>query len=131
MLEDPNVSLRILCYFAQDDVPYPANADFDDIAAELSDIDKPTLAYHLKMCIDAELLDGNCVQTETFGGSELLFGWLHGLTSAGSDLVRYAAKRRRWRKVLRLARKSGSVTTQVVARVAADLVAHKLGLNGG
>lgn len=131
MLEDPNVSLRILRYFAQDDVPYPANAEFDDVAAELSDIDKPTLAYHLKVCIDADLLDGNCVLTETFGGSELLFGWLHGLTSAGSDLVRYAARRRRWRKALRLARRSGSLTTQVVARVAADLVAHKLGLNGG
>ena len=125
MIEDPELSMRILRFFADDDIPYPSNLDFADLAVAFEDVGQPRLAYHVKCCMDAGLLDGDC-HTVMTSHAEILVGWMHGLSVSGGNYVRYADSRL-WKRALDRFRDSGvPVTTQALAAVLPQMVLEAL-----
>lgn len=125
MIEDPELSLRILRFFARDDIPYPSNLDFADLAATFESVSRPRLAYHVKCCMDAGLLDGDC-HTLMTSHAEILVGWMHGLSVAGGDYVRYADSKF-WQRALDRFRNSGvPVTTRALATLLPKMVLEAL-----
>lgn len=90
MIEDPNLSLRILRYFAQDGITYPANLTLDQIQPEFEDIEEDVLLYHLWICTEAGLLSGDIKHIKSFGTTRLMVMVLYGLTRIGGEYVRNA-----------------------------------------
>lgn len=88
MIEDPKLTLKILEYFARDDVTFPANVLVDGLANEFPDVDQNRFEYHVVCAIENDLLMGHFTCTETFDGVQLSFGHLSGLTPRGGDYVR-------------------------------------------
>lgn len=127
MIEDPELSLSILRFFARDSVPYPSNLDFhDDLVPAFEGVTPERLAYHVKCCMDAGLLDGDCEVAAAFDHSEIVVGWLHGLSTSGGNYVRYADSRF-WRRALDRLRGSGvPATTQALATVLPKLALEAL-----
>jgi len=129
VIEDPDLSLRILTHFAQPDVPYPSNLDFvDQLVPAFADVSPATLAYHVKCCMDAGLLDGDCRVETSFNHAEIVVGWMHGLTVTGGDYVRQATAPGFWQKALDRVRAVGvRPTTAVLVQVLARITAEALG----
>ena len=128
MIEDPDLSLRILQHFADDSVPYPSNFDFrTDLVPAFNDVAPETLAYHVHCCIRGGLLDGDTSIAAGFGNAEIVVGWMHGLTVAGGNYVRQAEALGFWQRALdRLSAAGVRPTTTALAQVLARLTSEAL-----
>jgi len=89
MIEDPNLTRRILEYFASDDVKFPANKRVEELKAEaFSEVDLSRLKYHVKCAAENGLLTVSIREHSSFQGVHFVFGYISGLTAAGGEFVR-------------------------------------------
>ena len=123
MLEDPTLTRDILAYFARDEVGYPAQVTIEELQRAFNDVTPDKLAYHTKLAIDLELLDGRYKTVPFYGGQEeLMFLSLSGLTRQGSDYVRMA-RTPGWRKACEELKETGrAVSTAILVQVLAGAV---------
>ena len=113
MIEDPNITLDILKYFASDEISWPANLDDRQIKNHFKNIPHRTVDYHLICAIDSELLRGAYTRHAVAGGAFYTFGRIDGLTVEGGEYVRNAAGSKVWdRAKCRLIEAGVEVTTQ-------------------
>ena len=120
MLEDPTLTRDVLAYFARDEVGYPAQVTIEELQRAFNDVTPDKLAYHTKLAIDLELLDGRYKTVPFYGGQEeLIFLALSGLTRQGGDYVRMA-RTPRWRKACEELKETGrAVSTAILVQVLA------------
>ena len=123
MLEDPTLTRDVLAYFARDEVGYPAQVTLEELQRAFNDVTPDKLAYHTKLAIDLELLDGRYKTVPFYGGQEeLIFVSLSGLTRQGSDYVKMA-RTPQWRKACEELKQMGrAVSTAVLVQVLSGTV---------
>ena len=90
MIEDPQLTLKILEYFAREDVGWPANKTFQDVSKMFPEESGERIQYHIICAIEGGLLKGTYRRTSTFQGVHYSVGTLDGLTKVGGDYVRKA-----------------------------------------
>ena len=88
MIENPEITLKILKAFAQDDVPWPAKFTIEDITNWIDNCDRATIEYHLICAIDSGMLHGDYTKSTTFSGNIYTFGYFDGLTVEGGEYIR-------------------------------------------
>ena len=91
MIEDPQLTLKILQYFAQEEVGWPANKTFQDVSKMFPEESHERIQYHIICAIDGGLLKGTYRRTSTFQGVRYSVGILDGLSKVGGDYVRKAS----------------------------------------
>lgn len=102
MIENPDLTRRILEYFAREDVTFPANATIETLLVEFPDADRATLSYHILCCVKNDLLFGQAKVIEGNSGTEIFTGWLSGLTPKGGEYVRDSRSvywKQAWKKI--------------------------------
>ena len=89
MIEDPNLTRRILEYFASDDVEFPANKTVEELKAEVfPEVDLARVTYHVKCAAENGLLTVSIREESTFQSVYFVFGYISGLTATGGEYVR-------------------------------------------
>ena len=99
MIEDPKLTLKILKYFASDEISWPANVDDRDLKNHFTDIPSDKVEYHLFCAIESGLLEGAFNRNATFDGAFYTFGRFDGLTVVGGEYVRNASSGNKWELV--------------------------------
>ena len=117
MIENVDLTRRILEYIGGPETPFPLNLHPDDIVNRFPDEDRDQVLYSLHCAAEARLLDGAKVQGEhrlLKTGERLFFlGMIYGLTPEGRDYV--AGTERHWSTVISNLKESGKrVTTMVL-----------------
>ena len=128
MIEDPKLTLKILEYFARDDVTFPANVLVGDLASEFPDVDGSRFEYHVVCAIDNDLLIGRFTYTETFDRVHLTLGYLSGLTPRGGNYVKDSRTGLWDRAVERIKSTGAEATTDRIIALLHKLVADVLGI---
>ena len=127
MIEDPNLTRKILEYFAQDNIPYPANATYNELCSIFKEENPERISYHLVCAKQNGLLTVSYTEKEMLDGVLLTFNYISGLTAKGSDYVRYS-RTSLWNEAAQYVKKKGlAFTTQVLIRVFELLIKQKLG----
>lgn len=93
MIEDPDLTLKILKHFARDDVGYPAHVSPNDLVKEFPGESRSRINYHVMCAIDCEFLRGKYDRVAAARGVAYTFGFIDGLTKAGGDYVRNSETR--------------------------------------
>ncbi len=98
MIEDPKLTLKILQYFARDEIDFPSNKTFEDLAKEFPEETKGKLIYHVVCAEMHGLLIAKVIENSVMGpnGRRYLIGYMDGLTFEGGDYVRAAESRGVW-----------------------------------
>ena len=91
MIEDPQLTLKILQYFAQEEVGWPANKTLQDVSKMFPEERQGRIQYHIICAIDGGLLKGTYRRTPTFQGVRYSVGILDGLSKVGGDYIRKAS----------------------------------------
>jgi len=121
MIENPKLTLKILQYFAKDEIPYPANLRIEDIYEEFPEEDRNDLNYSVNCAIRYKLLDGDIIETSTLDGKFIAIGGLYGLSPQGGEYVRDA--RKHYNKALECLKNLGeSITTESIRSTVSHLV---------
>ena len=123
MIEDPKLTLRILQYFARDDVGYPANMTVQrHLRKEFPEVRVDKLQYHVVCAFENDLLQGDYERNVMFEGVSLNTGYIDGLTARGGDYVRDAGTKF-WQDAWDKIEEAGIVvTTGLLVDVVAKLV---------
>lgn len=90
MIENPELTLRILRYIAQDDVPFPANLTYEKLLEEFPDEKPGAVACSVILAYKANLLMGSGVhRTDYKSKAEAQFriGLIDGLSPEGTFYV--------------------------------------------
>ena len=98
MIENPEITLKILRIYARDETPWPANYRVEDIVRLTDDFERNVIEYHLICAIESELLRGSVNRTSTFAGSVYTFGYIDGLTAKGGEYVCNSENPEVWNK---------------------------------
>ena len=121
MIENPELTLKILRHFARDDVPFPSNLADEDLYQVFPKEKPENIKYSLYCAIKTGLLKGSVIDTSTFDGDDYMISRIFGLSPKGGDYVRNAE--RHFEKALDLIRKKGeAVTTSLLVQVVNQLV---------
>ena len=90
MIEDTELTRKILEYFASDDISFPADVIVEShLTKEFPEISLEVLQYHVICAIDCGLLHGTYKRTPTLSDGVLItIGYIDGLTSSGGDYVK-------------------------------------------
>ena len=107
MIEDPKLTLKILKYFASDDISWPANVDDRDLKNHFSHIPSDKVEYHLYCAIESGLLEGKFSRNAMSAGAFYTFGRLDGLTVVGGEYVQNASSGSKWELVKKKLSKAG------------------------
>ena len=126
MIEDPKLTLKILKYFASDDISWPANVDDRDLINYFTNIPSDKVEYHLYCAIESGLLEGEFRRNATFDGAFYTFGRLDGLTVVGGDYVRNASSGNKWELVKKKLSTAGLELTTRNAMLAMQNVIEEL-----
>ena len=128
MIEDPELTRKILEYFAQDSVPYPANVTFDDLCAVFNKEDPERISYHLLCAAKTNLLEVPYKETHTGDGVLLTFDYISGLTPEGGEYVQHS-RTSLWDKAIHQVKESGvAVTTAILVNYLPKLANKMLGI---
>ena len=98
MIENPEITLKILRIYARDETPWPANYCVEDIVRLTDDFERNVIEYHLICAIKSELLQGSVNKTSTLDGNLYTFGYIDGLTAKGSEYVCNSENPEVWNK---------------------------------
>lgn len=124
MIENPEFTLKVLKYFAGDDVPFPANADGEELRIrEFPDVSSDYFLYHIKCAVELELLDAQCNEISTFDGVIYSLGFISGLTAKGGEYVRNAETKFWGLAMQKLEEKSAAITTSALLECMVGLIA--------
>ncbi|MCY4648587.1 MAG: hypothetical protein OXE73_17100 [Gammaproteobacteria bacterium] len=117
MRENPDTSLRIMQFLADEDV-FPSRATEQDIARTLG-VAQQEVDYHLYLCADGGFIRAD-IELEGYlsGERSIVVGHIYGLTARGQEYVRAAESRDG--KLLEsakamLAKAKSTLTTQAIA----------------
>ena len=129
MIEDPDLTRRILEHFAQDSVGYPANVSYEDLCGVFNNEGPEKIAYHLLCAAQNDLLNVPHKETHTFGGNILTFDYISGLTAKGGEYVRHTQSGL-WQKALKLISDNKiKATTDILVEFLPVLVKETLGIS--
>lgn len=103
MIEDPDLTRRILEYFANDAIDFPANVQVEQhLSAEFPEIGVSSLQYHVVCAIENGLLRGDVERTSMLEGVIVTIGYIDGLSAKGGNYVRNSRTtfwRQAWEKI--------------------------------
>ncbi|MCY4262482.1 MAG: hypothetical protein OXC97_04105 [Candidatus Dadabacteria bacterium] len=88
VIEDPKFTLKILEYFAQDDIGFPANLSANDLKAVFPEKKLQELVYHLFCCHKNDLLMLNVIESHHVNGAEYMIDLIDGLSPRGGEYFR-------------------------------------------
>ena len=130
MIENPELTRKILEYFASDEIRFPANKTLDDLKSEFSDEELDVLAYHVSCAHEEGLLEVGLTKTSTLSDGELItVGWITGLTQPGGEYVRHS-QTKFWNQAKNVIQETGQkVTTTALRDVLFMLTRKALGLD--
>ena len=124
MLEDPKLTLKILKYFARDDIGFPSNKGVDDLVKEIPEATtREQIVYHVICAEENGLLKAYIHDDSVMGRGGRRYGisYMDGLTARGGEYVR-ASEGRFWDEAWNYLHKQGSqVTTQTLLLTAKQL----------
>ena len=117
MIENPELTLKILRHIARDDVAFPANLTLEDIQAQFPGEDGDAIAYSVVCAFDAGfLMGGEYRRIRTGMQAHYRIANIDGLSRAGGEYVRAAATH--YQEAVAAVRKMGwDVTTDAVSRM--------------
>lgn len=117
MLEDPQLTLKILKYFARDDIGFPSNKTVDDLVKEIpGEAGREQIVYHVICAEENGLLRANIRDDSVLGkdGRRCEISYMDGLTAKGGEYVR-ASEGCFWNEAWNYLQKQGSqITTQTL-----------------
>ena len=125
MIEDPKFTLKLLQFFAQENIPWPANLTVTEVQQHFAtqSIGRDKVEYHLICAIELKLLHGFYNRTSTFDGAVYTFSYIDGLTVEGSNYVINASKSKLWEKAMQKLLEQGfEVTTKNVLLTIQSLI---------
>ena len=128
MIENPELTLKILKYFARDDVTWPANLTVEDLLAELPRESRDSLAYHIYCAEEAELLDCQIIRTKVLDGSDIQIGNIVGLTQKGGEYVSNSQTQYRALAIDQLINAGVGLSTKILGLVTEKLIKSALSL---
>ena len=127
MIEDPELTRRILEYFASDEVKFPANKRVEELAEAFPEVDFSRLKYHVRCAGENGLLIVNIREQSTFSSVHVIFGFISGLTAKGGDYVR-GSRSKFWNEAKKkIINKGLEVTTSNLAETMFKLISTSLG----
>lgn len=127
MIEDPKLTLRILEYFADEAVGFPANKLVEDLVGVLPDVGVEDLRYHVICAIDGDLLHGNYTAQGQITGTVYTVDFLAGLTQKGGEYVRASGNKKYFDEACNKIRAMGfTVTTQLLCDYLPKLISEAL-----
>ncbi len=88
MIENVDCTLKILEFFARDDVDNPSNLTVDNLMEEFPDLERNVISYHIRCAAECDLLDVDIKVVKAFEGSAYVIGTISGLTAKGGDYVK-------------------------------------------
>ena len=95
MIENPNLTRRILEYFASDDVKFPANKRVEELKAEaFPEVDLSCLKYHVKCAEENGLLTVTITEQATQQHVYFIFGYISGLRRHRKVCIQNSARPR-------------------------------------
>ena len=126
MIEDPDLTRRILEYFAGADVGFPADKTVQDLVDIFPEADKPCLDYHVMCASQQDLLEATWSKTETLDGITYTISFISGLTAKGGNYVR-DARSKFWQKAIDQIKDAGlEVTTDRLCGLIPNLISSAL-----
>ena len=132
MIEDPKLTLKILQYFARDEVDFPSNKTFADLAKEFpEEKQKGRTIYHVVCAEMTGLLIAKYVDDSVMGpkGRGYLVAYMDGLTPEGGDYVRAAESKGVWDTARERIAKAGSpITTELMKAVMKHCISELVGI---
>ena len=117
MIEDPKLTLKILQYFARDEIDFPSNKTFADLAKEFPEETEGKIFYHVVCAEMTGLLIAKLVDDSVMGpkGRGYLVSYMDGLTPEGGNYVRAAESNGVWDMAGgRIAKAGCSITTELM-----------------
>ena len=127
MIENPELTLKILRFFAQPDVPFPANFFAQDVFDKFPDEAQDEITYHVRCAKRAGLLEADMAEQTGISGMMLQIGCVYGLTHEGGEYVRCAANHLE-AAVKKLKEAGEEVTTGALVTVVKALMLASIGL---
>lgn len=127
MIEDPDLTRRILGYFARPDVGFPADKTVQDHLVKIfPEVDEPCLVYHVMCASQQDLLMATWSKAETIDGIIYTIGFISGLTAKGGNYVR-DARSKFWQKAIDKIKGEGlEVTTDRLCDLIPNLISAAL-----
>ena len=127
MIEDPNFTLKVLKYFAKEDVTFPANITADALhTEEFPDVTLDYLFYHIRCAVELGLLEAQCSDVPTTDGVIPFIGYISGLTAKGGEYVRNS-ETKFWGDALKKVREVGmAITTSTLLNCMNNLMANAI-----
>lgn len=127
MIENVDLTLKILEHFARDDVGYPANLTVEHLKKEFPDEGWDRITYHVRCAEECGLLEAQINEKHTFDGAIVNVGYISGLTASGGEYVRNARSKFRDEAKNEIIKSGLEVTTSLLAQVMGGLIARALG----
>ena len=92
MIENTDLTLRILQHFAREDVPFPAQLQIHNLKTTFPNDNGNSIEYSVICAFQSGLLSGHEPKAiHSHSGTTYIFGWIDGLTASGGEYVRNAA----------------------------------------
>lgn len=131
MIEDVELTLKILEHFAQDSVGFPANVTYEDLCGLFPDESHEKISYHLLCAAENDLLKVAYQETNNAWGYTCKFtSGIAGLTAKGGEYVHHA-RSHFWDKALKSLREQKvEVTTAVLVKYIPAIIGQALGIDG-
>ena len=130
MIEDPKLTLEILQYFARDEIGFPSNKSFADLAKEFPEETEGKIFYHVFCAEMNGLLVAKVIEDSVMGpkGRDYLVPYMDGLTPEGGNYVRAAESKGAWDMAReRIAKAGFSITTELMKAGMKHYIGESLG----
>ena len=118
MIEDPKLTLKILQYFARDEIGFPSNKTSADLAKEFpEEKQEGSITYHVVCAQMTGLLMAKVIRVSGTGpdGPGYVVISMDGLTPTGGNYVRAAESKGVWDTAReRIAKAGFSITTELM-----------------
>ena len=114
VIENTELTLKILRHFARDGVPYPSNLNPRDLHAVFRDQKPADIDYSVICAIEVGLLNGKIQDVSTMAGREIMISFMDGLSQRGGEYVRHSASH--YERAIGKIREAGiEVTTEILS----------------
>ena len=131
MIEDPKLTLKILQYFARDEIDFPSNKTFADLAKEFPEETEGKIFYHVFCAEMNGLLVAKVIEDSVMGpkGRYYLVAYMDGLTPEGGNYVQAAESKGVWDMAReRIAKAELPITTELMKAVMKNCIGEIVGI---
>ena len=128
MIEDVELTRKVLEFFAKEDVPFPANVTIDNLSDHFPNEDPGRLNYHVMCAAENELLIvPEMNRVSTLKSATYVIGRIDGLTVKGGDYVKHS-RTKFWQQAKEKCASLGlKQTTDILCNLVFKLVHGALG----